>query len=373
MVLPKSEEGRDWLGLDLRRISRVGTRLSTSQIVGYVSISAEKNKGIEDTSNREDLAKNPAVLAFQEALKAIVSALEVERDIDRLKPSDQVKLQALLDGVSATELVQDVSTLAEEGGDAEDALVRVQDFNARLELVRDALKTRFVYYSRLATIGTIAQMLVHEIRNRTTAIGRFLRSAKNRLLGQADQETEDQHALAESSVQALEKLADTFAPLASRGFRRGRRDSIAEESISRCVSLVDGDVKREAVKVSQPLSGRTRVAVDPGELDTIILNLLLNSLYWLPKGKRPRQLEITVRRVQNGQRARITVSDSGSGVAEEDAERIFLPGVTRKPGGIGMGLTVAAELVSDYGGKLSLVQPGKLGGATFTFDVPLKI
>ena len=32
----------------------------------------------------------------------------------------------------------------------------------------------------------------------------------------------------------------------------------------------------------------------------------------------------------------------------------ILPGVTRKPGGIGMGLTVAAELVSDYGGKLSL-------------------
>ena len=374
LVLPKSEEGRDWLGLDLRRVSRVGTRLSTSQIVGYVSISADKNKEIEDTSDREDLAKNPAVLAFQEILKeGIVSALEVERDIDRLKPSDQVKLQALLDGVSATELVQEVSTLAEEGGDAEDALVRVQDFSARLELVRDALKTRFVYYSRLATIGTIAQMLVHEIRNRTTAIGLFFRSVKNSLLGQADEETRNRLTLAESSVQALEKLADTFAPLASRGFRRGRRDSIVQESISRCLSLVDGDIKREAVKVNQPLSSHTRVAVDPGELDTIILNLLLNSLYWLPKGDRSPRLEITVRRLQDGRRARVTVSDSGAGVADEDAERIFLPGVTRKPGGIGMGLTVAAELVSDYGGKLSLVQPGKLGGGTFTFDVPLKI
>jgi signal transduction histidine kinase len=37
-----------------------------------------------------------------------------------------------------------------------------------------------------------------------------------------------------------------------------------------------------------------------------------------------------------------------------------------------MGLTVAAELVSDHGGKISLVQPGRLGGATFVFDVPLK-
>ena len=43
LVLPKSENTRDWLGLDLRRVSRTGTRLSTSQVVGYVSISADDN------------------------------------------------------------------------------------------------------------------------------------------------------------------------------------------------------------------------------------------------------------------------------------------------------------------------------------------
>src|ERR1700728_373578 len=53
LVLPKSEDARDWLGLDLRRFSRIGTRLSTSQIVGYVSISADNNTELEDSSNRE--------------------------------------------------------------------------------------------------------------------------------------------------------------------------------------------------------------------------------------------------------------------------------------------------------------------------------
>lgn len=69
---------------------------------------------------------------------------------------------------------------------------------------------------------------------------------------------------------------------------------------------------------------------------------------------------------------RVAVHDSGPGVPEDDSERIFWPGVTNKPGGIGMGLTVAAELVSEYGGRLALVRPGKLGGASFTFDVPVK-
>ena len=43
LVLPKSENTRDWLGLDLRRVSNIGRRLSTSQIVGYISISADEN------------------------------------------------------------------------------------------------------------------------------------------------------------------------------------------------------------------------------------------------------------------------------------------------------------------------------------------
>jgi hypothetical protein len=139
LVLPKVEENRDWLGLDLRRISKVGTRLSTSQVVGYVSISAEQNKGIEDTSNREGLARNPAVLAFQEILKAIVFELESQRDEDRLKPGDQVELRTLLEGVSADQLVQEVSAIAEEGGGTEDVVARVIDFNAKLEVLRSTL------------------------------------------------------------------------------------------------------------------------------------------------------------------------------------------------------------------------------------------
>jgi len=374
LVLPKVEENRDWLGLDLRRVSKVGTRLSTSQIVGYVSISAAQNEGIEDTSNREGLARNPAVLGFQAILRSIVAELESQRNEDRLKPGDQVKLDDLLKGVSADDLVREATAVAEDGGTADEVVARVQDFSAKLELLRDTLKTRFVYYSRLATIGTIAQMLVHEIRNRTTAIGYFLGLAKEKLIAFAEeQELSSQLALAKASVQALEKLADTFAPLASRGFRRGRRDSVVEESISRCISFLDADIRSGKVKLSVPASTKTTVAVDPGELDTVVLNLLLNSLYWISKGKEPKELEITVRSFQNGQRVRITISDTGPGVAEEDSDKIFLPGVTRKPGGIGMGLTVAAELVSDYGGKLSLVRPGKLDGATFSFDLPVKL
>jgi C4-dicarboxylate-specific signal transduction histidine kinase len=177
---------------------------------------------------------------------------------------------------------------------------------------------------------------------------------------------------AESAAVALESLAETFAPLASRSFRRGRRDAVVEESIGRCLTLSEADLKKAGVPKLIPPKGTTRVAVDPGELDTILLNLILNALYWIPKSRRSPQLAFSIRRIASDRRVAITVNDSGEGVSEEDADRIFLPGVTRKPGGIGMGLTVAAELVSEYEGNLVLVQPGKLGGASFTFDLPVK-
>jgi signal transduction histidine kinase len=73
-----------------------------------------------------------------------------------------------------------------------------------------------------------------------------------------------------------------------------------------------------------------------------------------------------------GTRVRVWVHDNGPGIADEDREKILWPGFTRKPGGIGMGLTVASELIAEYGGALAVDSNPLLGGASFMFDLPLK-
>ena len=373
LVLPKSEDARDWLGLDLRRISKVGTRLSTSQIVGFVSISADQNKDIEDTSDRENLAKTPAVAAFQEILKAIVSQLEDLRDEDRVRPGGQAHMSELFEDLSAETLVAEMTAIADEGALVSEALPMLKQFREKLDSTRGAIERRFIYYSRLATVGTIAQMLVHEIRNRTTVLGQFIRRVARRVESSPDDELGRKVDQAQDSVATLERLADTFAPLASRGFRRRRRDGVLELSIQRCLEMVDKDIKDLSITVSTPKSEETRVAVDPGELDAVFLNLINNAVYWLAQKKKGRRLAFTVSRPRSGRRVEVTVDDSGPGVSKEDIERIFLPGVTRKPGGIGMGLTVASEIIGEYGGKMGLIYPGVLGGASFSFDIPAKV
>ena len=373
LVLPKSENARDWLGLDLRRISRVGPRLSTSQLVGYVSISADDNPQIRDTSDRERLVSCLEVTEFEEILKSVVGLLENERKDDRSPRVREELMEDLFGQLSARQLQRDIQSLRTEGGNISEVVPVVREFSVALEVARTNIQRRFVYYSRLATVGTIAHMLVHEIRNRTTAVGSFLTIAKERWSPFRDKDIAEDFRCADIAVDALEGLADTFAPLASRNFRRRKRHSVVEDEIRNCLALERKDIATKEVQCRVPES-RTGVAVDPGELEAVILNLITNAVFWLgrvPKGQR--ELEFAISTGEEDGRVRVEVSDTGPGIRMEDMERVFWPGMTRKPGGIGMGLTVASELVAGYGGRMSVREEGEGAGATFVFDLPTRV
>ena len=371
LVLPKTDRGHDWLGLDLRRVGRVGPRLSTSQIVGYISISADKNPKIEDTSDRERLSTCPEVEEFQELIMYIVGALEVNRDQDRRvavhveKPMDD-----LLSTLSAQKLVDEATDLAQRGEKAKAVVPLIRKFDQSLSRNREAIKGRFVYYSRLATVGTIAQMLTHEIRTQTTTLGGMLEFVQEEFAHLFSQRAEKLFDMSKSAIRTLEQLANTFSPLANRDFRRGDRHSMLEEQIRICLERQQGENRGGNIRYLVPES-KTRVAIDPGELDAIILNLITNSLYWLSNSMSDvRELEFDVDMTADWKRVEVWVHDNGPGLDEDNPEIVFLPGITRKPDGIGMGLTVASELVAAHGGQLKAVPVGKLGGASFGFDLP---
>lgn len=372
LVLPKSEKTRDWLGLDLRRVSRVGTRMSTNQIIGYVSISAERNPAIKDTSDRERLVSRDEVAEFETIIKTVVALLENERDSDRRERDEEKrKTEFLFDQLSAEKLLDEITDISKRGKPATEAVIPVKRHAKNLEKAKATLKKRFVYYSRLATIGAIASMLVHEIRNRTAIIGTFLNSFKTSTC-HSNGKLGKKYARAVKAVNSLEHLSDTFLPLASRSFKRGSRmRTILEEHIKECVEIRKDIMTKKNIECHPPKS-ETPVAVDPGELDAIILNLLQNAEYWLGEVNRRKEIHFQLEHMDEGRRVRVSVHDTGPGINDEDVEKIFWPGVTRKPNGMGMGLTVASELVSGYGGDMSTIHPGVRGGASFVFDLPVQ-
>jgi len=303
---------------------------------------------------------------------AIISLMENERDADRVSPQKEKPLGDLMGQLDADDLVSDIADLANEGATAADVVPILKDYNVRLKVIRKTIESNLIYYSRLATVGTIAQMLVHEIRNRTIAFGSFLDFIKDRFGPFKDKNLKEEYMYAEEAANSLETLADTFSPLASRGFRRRHKDSLLEDRIQSCLNFQRGELKNKHIKCVIP-KGSTPVAVDPGELDAILLNLLTNSIYWLGQKKdKKRQINFQFSKIDKGSRVRIWIHDNGPGLTNEDGEKVFWPGFTKKPGGIGMGLTIASELVNEYGGKMAIATPGKLGGASFVFDLPIR-
>jgi signal transduction histidine kinase len=373
LVLPKSESARDWLGLDLRRVSKVGTRLSTSQIVGYVAISSAANPQLSDTSDRERLVDNPATAEFKQFLKRSVEALEAERDADRQDASHrEPPLKDLFQNLSASRLVRDVRQLVTDNAPVQEAVPLVEDFDASLQKTVADIERRFYYYSRIASLGLLAATIVHEVRNKCIVIESFLALVRQRFASEPDNNSQAKRAceLAEKALASLERLADTFAPLASRAARK-RRTSNLSEVLRDCIAMREPDVRSRGIQVDCPAQSIPTVNVDPGELSAVLINFLDNALYWVsyaPEHKR--RILFEVKTPVNG-RIEIQVHDSGPGITKGDEERIFWPGVTRKPDGLGMGLTVASEIVSQHGGETKLMVPGRLGGASFVFDLPV--
>ncbi len=372
LVLPKSENAKDWLGLDLRRVSKVGERLSTSQIVGHVSISADNNPQLMDTSDRERLAINDAYKQFALILRSIVSMLENERGQDRISTKPDKPMQDLFSKLSAEDLLEDVVNIAKEGGSFEDTMPVLRAFGKKLDDVRETLQQRMIYYSRLATIGTIAQMLVHEIRNNTTIIDYFLRILPEEFIENFPANVRDYYGKTKASISRLEGLTETFLPLANRTFNNKKRSCKLLQQVRDCVELFKADLDRLKIQMSLMVQQDVVLSIDPAEFSSILINLLTNAIYWLAQVP-AEDRKIMIRYTSLGtSRGLISVDDTGPGIPDDCVDRVLWPGVTRKPNGIGMGLTVAAELVSGADGKLAVKHPGALGGASLCFDLPVK-
>ncbi len=233
LVLPKSESAKDWLGLDLRRVSKYGKRISTSQIVGYLAITAENNPKIKDTSDRERLVDNQAARDFKKLLWGIAGILENEREKDRLEAKKERPFKDLFAALSTRPLIERMEAAVAKGVEAKDLLPLVEKHGTEVEKAVEEIEQRFIYYSRLASLGTLVAILTHEVGQNTMVIGGLTR-AVGKLIEKGEPavlEIERDWELADRSVRALDRLAKKMTPLASRRFGAKRRDSILEEEI----------------------------------------------------------------------------------------------------------------------------------------------
>ena len=370
-VLPYGEENMDWLRLNYRRVNNPGLRLSTNQIAGYVYITSEGNPQLRDQSNREGLINGPALEDFRELVTTVIAELETRRYTARHQPQSQLSLSK--GGMFADLNLHDVTVAIRNRYPNDLALLElVQQKDRVLGRKIDEVQHVLARYRRLATFGQLVDAVIHDGRAPLTKIG------NETLLGKRDVQ-QQKHAgktgeifrrigkRLESIDRQAEALNIMFERLEPFGGRRTSilQEGILESMISQAFDVLKNSLKEAAVKV-QVSQTETKVLADPIEISEIIVNLIANSLYWLRHMSRDqRRIIVQVQRLTLGD-IEVLFSDNGPGVSSEARPFIFDPYFSTKPNGVGLGLTIAGEIIKEhYSGDFDLVDRGPLPGANF--------
>lgn len=373
-VLPYGEPGDDWLALDRRRINSPSRRLSNNQIVGQLIISRDDNPDLVDQTNREGLVSGPALFDLQSKVKQLITELESRRNALRPPKKPREPIGRLFERNELSEVKEVLASRSD------DSLLRlVQDAEEKIEARDTEIREVLARYQRLATLGQLIDQVVHEVGQPVSACRKAALAGIEIIedwfnppfsdgkpsLDETLEGTRKKFETIRQQAGAINDVLHRFTPFGGR--RRGRPHTIVlEKAIADAVHILASDIRKAKVNVSLPKS-ETPVKVDNTEIQEVVINLLSNSIYWvsrMPAGD-PRKIEIELQRVSENELSLI-FSDSGPGVPPEIRDQIFDPYFSNRDGGMGLGLTIAGEIVSDYyGGELELEPSGPLGGATF--------
>ena len=105
-------------------------------------------------------------------------------------------------------------------------------------------------------------------------------------------------------------------------------------------------------------------------VESIFTNLLNNSLFWLESAN-INERKIIIRTQESNNSLTIQVFDNGPGIEGVNKDDIWLPGVTTRSNGTGLGLTILHDAVKDLSGNVDVVEHGELGGAEFIIELPI--
>ncbi len=271
---------------------------------------------------------------------------------------------------------------------------------------RNRLRQQASLNDKLATVGTLAAGIAHEINNPTAFILNNLaqleaqlgelRAAKERvaaLRGVPDPQRPPSMAndleavradidrfvieakdILRESIDGAERIRDIVKGM--KGFTRVEDSEIAafdlNQAVETALHLTLHEVRSRAQLIRDLGADLPPVLGSRGKIQQVVINLVVNAAQAIKDGD-VQGNRITLRTRRDGDWLRIEVADTGKGIAPENLARIFDPFFTTKPVGVGtgLGLSICHEIVRNHGGELR-VESTVDRGSTFIVLLPVQ-
>jgi two-component system, NtrC family, sensor kinase len=259
------------------------------------------------------------------------------------------------------------------GADGQPALVSV----IRDVTERKRMETQLRLADRMASMGTLAAGVAHEINNPLAYVCANIaylseQLAEETLAPGSLIELREVMAETQSGIDRVRAIVQDLKDFA-RGDEELRGPIDVHHVIESALRLVRNELQRHNARLEQTLQPVPTVLGNGSRLGQVLVNLLVNALQAFPE-KRPEhnRIRIATRLEEESDRVVVEVEDNGVGMTQEVLQRIFDPFFTTKPVGVGtgLGLSICHTIVESMGGTIDVRStPGR--GTLFLLSLPI--
>ncbi len=222
---------------------------------------------------------------------------------------------------------------------------------------------------KLVTVGKLAAGVAHSIRNPLTSVKMRLFSMEG-TVGLSESEREDLKVISEE-IRHIDGIVRNFLEYSRRPRLRMQKVS-PSDVVDMALNLLKQRLDSYGVEVRlSRQSWLPEIYADPDQLKEALVNLLVNSSEAMGYGGLIAIREEEVVEEPRGRKVVIRVSDNGPGFPESIQDDLFEPFFTTKEEGTGLGLTIAARIIEEHGGKLEL-SSREGDGALSTISLPVR-
>jgi signal transduction histidine kinase len=225
-----------------------------------------------------------------------------------------------------------------------------------------------VQSEKMAALGTLSAGLAHEVKNPLSAVLGYAQLSKRKLT-QPDVLKKHLDTI-ESETRRCNEIISNLMQF-SRQEKGEFTDVTVNEVIEKSVGIVDHQLGLNNVQVKMQLaSDIPKIIGNPNQLQQVLMNLAINA----QQAMEPDGGTVDIATYFDDNKVYISVSDTGPGISEDVAEKIFEPFYTTKAAGegTGLGLSVTYGIIRDHKGDIR-VEKADSGGARFIIELPLHI
>ena len=331
-VYDYGERDNDWLGIDLKRVGRVGGNVSNNIVLGSVKINRADSFGLREKTNREGFIENESYITFVDAVNYALSLIVRERNVDKARLTTLYKKHRVVEPVLSdlNDVIQIVERKIPEQETKDEILRYLYRINDQYTEVKDIL-------IKSANAGLNLGVVIHEIEKQVAA-----------LIGYAN--NGDAEHIKTISLN-LEKIVRGYSAMI-------RKSKIGITSLS---SIVKTALENYTFRFSDhhitvyhnAKEADLKAFLAEAEALSVLTNLLDNAIYWICYARKSdRKISVYITDQIDGYNS-IIVSDNGPGF-NIPTDVAVQPFITGKPNNIGMGLGlhIANEMMRAMKGQL---------------------